>query len=116
MGIVGILVFMKVGILSEGAGASFPGATVLGRLKGWLLGVLAMLAQSLRCTWFPAPPVPPRKARGGLDPPFCAVPDLAVSGRGTLREISTTPPVGRTRDMGDFSFSCFPVLYLSLFL
>ena len=44
-GIVGIPVFMKVGILSEGAGAGLPGATVLGRLKGWLLGVLAMLAQ-----------------------------------------------------------------------
>jgi hypothetical protein len=36
---------MKAGILSERARASFPGATVLGRLKGWLLGVLAMLAQ-----------------------------------------------------------------------
>jgi hypothetical protein len=36
---------MKAGILSERAGASFPGATVLGRLKGWLLGVLTMLAQ-----------------------------------------------------------------------
>jgi hypothetical protein len=107
---------MKVAILSEGAGANFPGATVLGRLKGWLLGVLAMLAQSLRCAWFPAPSVTPRKARGALDPPFRAVPVLAVSGRGTPREISTTPPAGRTRDMGDFSFSRFPVLCLSLFL
>jgi hypothetical protein len=36
---------MKGGILFVGAGAGFLGATVLGRLKGWLLGVLAMLAQ-----------------------------------------------------------------------
>jgi hypothetical protein len=47
---------MKVVILSGSGRGVNVDATVLGRLKGWLLGVLAMLAQKpLRCACFRAP-------------------------------------------------------------
>jgi hypothetical protein len=63
--------------------------------------------------------VPPRKARGALDQPFRAVPDLGVSGRGTPREIFDHASGGSTRDIGISRFPFFPFyrfLFLSLYL
>lgn len=79
---------------------------MLGRVKRWVLAVLAMLARPrtagslpplpcpARCAWLCAAPVPPREVRGAFDPPFRAVADALASGRGTLRHIDARSPRG----------------------
>jgi len=88
---------------------------VLGRVKRWVLAVLAMLARprsfggspcptlSARCAWLRAAPVPPREERGAFDPPCDSVAHLEVSGREASLDIDARSPRGVEQEAG---FTC----------